>query len=123
MAYSGTTAASTDRNPPINLLGAIGRGPQNTYAGVLSPTTAQSTANYVGGANLWYYRSSDSSTIACSVGYFTDGLQLGMKTGDAMIYVHQTSYGTSPDIAFGVLVSSNSTAGFNIAAGALIQSS
>ena len=122
MAYFGTTAASTDRNPPLNMTSQFG-GPKNTYAGVLSPTTAQSTASYVGGASLWYYRSSDSSTIACSAGYFTDGLQLGMKTGDAMIYVHQTSYGTSPDIAFGVVVSSNSTAGFNLAAGGLIQSS
>ena len=122
MAYSGTTAASSDRNPPINLIGALSP-PKNTYAGVLSPTTAQSTALYVGGAGLWYYRSSDSSTIACSVGYFTDGLSLGMKTGDAMIYVHQSSYGTSPDIALGVLVTSNSTAGFNMAVGGVIQSS
>ena len=124
MAYVGTTGASTDRNPPICISGGGLAQPQrNTYNGVLSPTTAQSTAAYVGGGNLWYYRSSDSSTIACSAGYFTDGLQLGMKTGDAMIYVHQTSYGTSPDIAFGVLVSSNSTAGFNMATGGLIQSS
>lgn len=122
MAYFGTTAATTDRNPPVNLLSAVGRI-QNTYAGVLSPTSAQSTEPYVGGAALWYYRSSDSSTIACSVGYFTDGKQLGMRTGDAMIYVHQSSYGTSPDIAFGVLVTSNSTAGFNLATGGLIQSS
>lgn len=121
-AYFGTTAASTDRNPPVNLLSA-GRGPQNTYAGVLSPTTSQSTAPYVGGMGLWYYRSSDSSTIASSVGYFTDGLQLGMKTGDVMMYVHQSSYGTSPDLSFGVLVTSNSTAGFNLAVGGVIQSS
>lgn len=122
MAYFGTTAASTDRNPPINLLTGNGRV-QNTYAGVLSPTSAQSTQPFVGGSGLWYYRSSDSSTIACSAGYFTDGLQLGMRSGDAMLYVCQSSYGTSPNIAVGVLVSSNSTAGFNLATGGLIQSS
>jgi len=122
-AYSGTTAGTTDQNPPVNLTNAIGRH-INTYNGVLSPTTAQSTAPYVGGpGNIWYYRSSDSSTIACSVGYFTDGLSLGMRSGDLMIYVHQTSYGTSPDLAMGVLVTSNSSAGFNMAVGALIQSS
>jgi hypothetical protein len=122
MAYYGTTAASTDRNPPINIIPSFGRV-QNTYAGVLSPSSVQSTANYVGGAGLWYYRSSDSSTLACAAGYFTDGLQLGMKTGDAMIYVHQSSYGTSPDIALGVIVTSASSAGFNMAVGGLIQSS
>lgn len=123
MAYYGTTAATTDRNPPICLTGGIGQPSRNTYNSVLSPSTAQSNAQYVGGGNVWYYRSSDSSTIATSVGYFTDGLQLGMKTGDVMMYVHQSSYGTSPDLAFGVLVSSNSTAGFNMAAGGVIQSS
>ena len=123
MAYYGTTAASTDRNPPICLTGGLAQPSRNTYNGVLSPTTAQSTAGYVGGGNVWYYRSSDSSTIGSSPGYFTDGLSLGMKTGDAMIYVHQSSYGTSPDLAFGVLVSSNSTAGFNMAIGGVIQSS
>ncbi len=122
MAYSGTTAATTDRNPPINLLSVM-QPVQNTYASVLSPTTAQSTAHYVGGAALWYYRSSDSATIASSPGYFTDGLNLGMKTGDVMMYVHQSSYGTSPDLSFGVLVSSNSTAGFNMAIGGVIPSS
>jgi len=45
-----------------------------------------------------------------------------MKTGDAMIYVHQSSYGTSPDVALGVLVTSNSSAGFNMAIGGVIQS-
>ena len=122
MAYYGTTAASTDRNYPVNLIGAL-NGPKNTYAGVLSPSTAQSTAAYVGGCGLWYYRSSDSSTIASSPGYFTDGLALGMKTGDVMLYVAQSSYGTSPSVAMGVLVSSNSTAGFNLAIGGVIQSS
>lgn len=122
MAYSGTTAATTDRNPPLNFLSLMG-GPKNTYAGVLSPTSAQSTASYVGGAALWYYRSSDSATIASSPGYFTDGLQLGMKTGDVMFYVHQSSYGTSPDFSIGVIVTSNSSAGFNMAIGGVIQSS
>ncbi|HQU17307.1 MAG TPA: hypothetical protein PLO69_14595 [Gammaproteobacteria bacterium] len=123
MSYKGTTAASTDRNPPINLLSVIGGGPKNTYAGVLSPTTAQSTAFYVGGAGLWYYRSSDSSTLVQTAGYFTDGLGLGMKTGDVMFCVHQTSYGTSPDLSVGVVVTTDSTAGFNMAIGGSIQSS
>ena len=123
MAYYGTTAASTDRNFPVNLLSAIGGGPKNTYAGVLSPTTAQSTASYVGGMGLWYYRSSDSSTLVQTAGYFTDGLALGMKTGDVMFCVHQTSYGTSPDFSIGVIVTSNSTQGFNMAIGGSIQSS
>ena len=123
MAYYGTTAASTDRNPPICLTGGLGQPSRNTYNSVLSPSTAQSTAQYVGGGNLWYYRSSDSSTLAQTAGYFTDGLSLGMKTGDVMMMVHQTSYGTSPDLSMGVLVTTNSTAGFNMAQGGSIQSS
>lgn len=123
MAYSGTTAASSDRNPPLCLTGGIGQPSVNTYNGVLSPTTAQSTAPYVGGTNLWYYRSSDSATIASSPLYFTDGLQLGMKSGDVMMHVRQSSYGTSPTLSFGVLVTTDSTAGFNLAQGGVIQSS
>ena len=123
MAYYGTTAATTDRNAPICLTGGIGNPSVNSYNGVLSPTTAQSTVQYVGGNNVWYYRSSDSATIASSPGYFTDGLSLGMRTGDVMMYVAQSSYGTSPSLSFGVIVTSNSTAGFNMAIGGVIQSS
>lgn len=120
-AYSGTTAATTDRNPPTQI---VAMQPSiNTYGSVVSPATAQSTAPYVGGSGLWRYASSDSATIASSPGYFTDGLKLGMKTGDVMIYVHQSSYGTSPDVSLGVLVTTNSTAGFNMAIGGVIQSS
>lgn len=125
MAYSGgpsTTVASTLQNPPVNLLSVMGTL-QNGMAKVLSPTTAASTAPYVGGCALWYYRSSDSSTLAQTAGYFTDGLALGMKTGDVMFCVHQTSYGTSPDFSIGVIVTTDSTAGFNMAQGGAIQSS
>ena len=121
-AYHGSaTEASSDRNPPVCLV--PNQPTINTYGSVLSPSTAQSTAGYVGGTALWRYTSSDSATIASSPGYFTDGLARGMRTGDAMIYVHQSSYGTSPDISFGVLGTSNSSAGFNMVPGGVIQSS
>jgi hypothetical protein len=129
-AYRGSaTEATTDRNAPIQICGVLSPG-INTFGSVLSPTTAQSTANYVGGASLWYYRSSDSATIASSPGYFTNGGLLGMKTGDVMLYVSQSSYGTSPAFGIGVLTTTAGTSAggaytgaFNLAQGAVIQNS
>jgi hypothetical protein len=46
-----------------------------------------------------------------------------MHIGDVIIIVAQTSLGTSPTMNMGVLVTTNSTAGFNVATGAAIASS
>lgn len=124
MAYSGSTALTSVANPPRQI--ATGGSPIANQSGNLlgiGGTSVVSTLPFVGGCSLWYYVSSDSATIATSVGYFTDGLALGMRAGDVMLVVNQSSYGTSPSFSMGVIVTSNSSAGFNLAAGGVIQSS
>lgn len=121
MAYQGSTLGASAANPPILL--ARGLGSINNTGGNVLGSSLQTTQPYNGGSGLWYYASSDGSTVLQGAGYFTDGLSLGMRIGDAMISVSQTSLGTSPTCQFGVLVTTNSTAGFNIAIGAAIQSS
>ena len=126
---TGTSLGTSLANPPINLVRGLGAimnpsgnmlGSVNAAAGF---TSLASTNVFSGGSGLWYYCSSDSATIATSPGYFTDGLQLGMRIGDVIFNVAQSSYATSPTLAIGVLGTTNSTAGFNQVAGAVIQNS
>lgn len=122
MAYSGSTAASSVANPPILLVSA-GLSPTLNASGNVVGSSAQTTATFAGGNALWRYTSSDATTLTKGAGYFTDGLALGMKNGDAIIIVEQSSLGTSPVVSMGVLVTTNSTAGFNCASGGVITSS
>ena len=122
MAYSGSTAASSVANPPILMIG-MGPTPTLNASGNVLGSSAQTTSAFTGGNNLWKYNSSDGSTLLQGVGYFTDGLALGMRNGDILISVSQSSLGTSPTCQIGVLMTTNSTAGFNVATGAAIQSS
>lgn len=127
--HGSATEASSDRNPPVQMVALI--APTiNTYGSILGTATAQSTQRYDNGGALWYYRSSDPTTLAMNAGYFTDGQSRGMKTGDVMMVVEQSSYGTSPTFKVGVLVSTNcttsgvgSTGAFNMAIGSVISSS
>jgi len=122
MAYSGATAASSVANPPICVLPA-GITPVNNAAGNVLGSSLQTTTAFNGGVQIWRYTSSDGSTVIQAPGYFTDGLALGMHIGDILISVSQSSLGTSPTCAIGVLVTTNSTAGFNVNTGGMIQSS
>jgi len=121
--YSGTTAASSLQNPPVMLLG---QGPTPTYndRGNVLGSNVQTTQPFgYAGNSLWRYTSSDASTLAQGAGYFTDGLALGMHNGDIIFIVAQSSLGTSPSMNIGVLMTTNSTAGFNVAAGGAMASS
>lgn len=121
MAYSGSTELTSVNNPPRQI--TLGNAPIANVRGNVLGSSLQTTTPAAGGANLWYYCSSDSATIACSAGYFTDGKQLGMRIGDGIMIVSQSSLGTSPTIAFAVLGTTNSTAGWNAVTGGMIQSS
>ena len=121
MAYQGSTLGASAANPPILL--ARGLGSINNTGGNVLGSSLQTTQPYNGGSGIWYYASSDGSTVLQGAGYFTDGLYLGMRIGDVLISVSQSSLGTSPTCQFGVLVTTNSNAGFNVAIGAAIQSS
>ena len=122
MAYSGSTAGTTSQNPPVALLPNV----TPTYGAanqVLGSSLNTTSAYYGGGFQIWKYNSSDASTLLQGAGYFTDGLALGMRYGDILIHACQTSLGTSPTLNIGVLVTTNSTAGFNINTGGAIASS
>lgn len=120
MAYSGTTAASSVQNPPVNL--ARGIAALTSTAAVLGATGLSGPV--LGGTGLWVYSSTDTSTLLQGPGYFTDGAKLGMRTGDMIMNVYASSLGATPSsIQLGCLVTTNSTAGFNVAIGAAIQSS
>lgn len=122
MAYSGSTAASSVANPPICIL-PMGITPTNNASGNVLGSSLQTTTAFSGGVQLWRYTSSDASTLAQGAGYFTDGLSLGMRNGDIIFIVAQTSLGTSPTMSIGVLMTTNSTAGFNVASAGAIASS
>lgn len=121
MAYSGSTQVSSLQNPPINIIRALGR--LTSTAAVLGSTSV--TSNQVlGGTGFWFYSSTDGSTLLQGAGYFTDGFYLGMRVGDLLFNVSASSLGSTPsNLGIGVLVTTNSTAGFNVATGAQIQSS
>lgn len=109
MAYSGSTA--TTPNLPI----LIGRG-------IGGPLAANSTS-VAAGSGLWFYNSSNLTTDMTVVGFFTDGKQLGMRSGDVlMANTFSTQSSTGQIVVIGTIVSSNSTAGYNLSTGGSITS-
>jgi hypothetical protein len=88
MSYSGTTAASTLANPPLQIARGVG--------GVNTISTGTG-----GGRGLWFYGSSNGSTELVSNTFFTDAFYLGMKAGDVVIGVHAT--GSSVGVSLGVI--------------------
>ena len=122
MAYQGTTSATP--NLPINL--TRGMGTQRTTGGDLFQSTASTSYDKVsGGTGLWVYQSTDpTTTIVGTLGYFTDGLNLGMKNGDIIFCQSQTSQGSTSSLLMGIatLYTTNSTAGFSVGTGSLVLS-
>ncbi len=112
MAYSGTTAASSVQNPPL----LIGRGLGMLTSTLAAVVGATSPLRQTGGTGLWIYQSLDGATITSSIAYFTDGQQLGMRNGDFILISAATAAGsTTVGMALGMLMTTNSTAGWNTA--------
>lgn len=88
MSYSGTTAASTVRNPPIQIAKGLGGGVQSGSTGGT-------------GTGLWFYSSTNGSTEVHAAGFFSDAKYLGMKAGDVVIGVSNT--GSSAHVWVGIL--------------------
>jgi hypothetical protein len=107
MAYSGTTAATTASNPPIQI--ARGVGNFNPNIAVVGSTASMLAAG--GGAGLWLYQSVDGSTLTEVPGYFTDGGYLGMKNGDVLIGVNATSVGSTTVLLYMGILQTTSTFG------------
>ena len=114
MAYSGTTAASSVANPPLLLSRIAGARSILGTSGLVGWTSGVTRA---GGIGLWQYISTNLSTDITAVGFFTDGFQLGMQVGDILLDVQYTSAGSSFVCGLGVLVTTNSTAGWNLTTG------
>lgn len=88
MAYSGSTAASSIANPPVRIGGAM-------------TNTCNTLSTGGTGAQLWLYNSTNSSTQLTDTAFFSDAYYLGMKQGDAVMFVSCT--GSSVGIGIGVL--------------------
>lgn len=103
MAYSST-------NPPVPAMGTL--------------TRASTTASLYPAPQLWLYRSSDGSTLVTeSTGYFTNGFQLGMRIGDALIGTKVSSHGSSAMLIYlGVVTSQGSTGLTVVSASSLVGS-
>lgn len=116
MAYQGTTAASSVSNPPLQVTQPLSGGGfstvQSSGINLGSTQIGSSLATLPGralGLNLWMYASTDpSSTVLASSTYFTDGIQLGMKPGDAIIVISASSLGSSATISLGVVTMQSS---------------
>ena len=98
MAYAGSTAASSLANPPA--LTAGGR-----------LTRGSSLGSNPRGGQHWDYRSADGSTVTSAANYFTDAWYLGMRPGDIIHGVYQSSLGTSTQYSYRLIVTGVTTAG------------
>lgn len=110
MAYNGSTASSP--NPPRLLVPAMS-----------GPLAMSSTSIARRGSQLWIYNSSDGTTVWENAGYFTDGKALGMQLGDILMGLSwSTESSTGHITVYGALVTTNSTAGWNLSTGGTMTS-
>lgn len=120
MAYFGTTAATSQANPPRKMTQAFAR-PANSLLpssnGLVTVVGSSVGANNQGG-DLWFYCSTNLTTDLTASNFFTDGLQLGMAPGDMIMGVEFTSLGSSLVTFLGAIVSV-STAGASLSTGSL----
>jgi len=107
MGYVGTTAASSVSNPPIQ----IARG----LAGGILGSTLQ-------GTGVWFYSSTDGTTVMESSTYFTDGFYLGMRQGDVVYGAAGASIGSTTPIAYFGILGAVSTAGAGLSTGGTMTS-
>lgn len=98
-SYVGTTAASSVANPPICLIHGLGGQGNQTCPG----------------NSIWSYCSTNTTTEVTTANFFTDGQALGMKVGDIVFGVYQTSVGSTSPIPYMGAIGQVSTAGANIA--------
>ena len=105
MAYYGTTAATTLRNPP-RLISAPGLYGQQATSGL---TTSPDSPNNQGG-QIWAYCSTNKTTDIVVAGFFSDGADLGMRPGDWVFATQFTSAGSTVVGSIHMVTVVNSTA-------------
>ena len=106
MAYSGTTAATTLRNPPRLVAGGALYG-QPASSGL---STAPDSPNTQGG-QIWMYVSTNLTTDVTADGFFSDGAKLGMRPGDWVMVTSFSSAGSTVHGSLHIVATVNSTAG------------
>ena len=113
MAYSGTTAATTLRNPMRLTAGGGLYSPSNGASTVSSGLSTASETPNAQGAKVWSVCSTNLTTdwMGGTIGDITDGYELGMRPGDVVMATQFTSHGSTIVLSFHVVASVNSTAG------------
>jgi hypothetical protein len=97
-SYLGTTQLSSVANPPFELMNTLGGA-----ANRICPGTA-----------LWSYCSTNSATEVTTANFFSDGVQLGMKVGDIVFVVYQTSVGSTSPLPYMGVIGASSTSGVTL---------
>jgi hypothetical protein len=97
MSYKGTTEASTVTNPPMRIASGLG-------------ACVQGSSSVGGSLGLWLYSSSNLTTDLTEAGFFSDAKSLGMKMGDIVLAVQQSSIGSTAVLLVGT-VAALTTAG------------
>lgn len=108
MAYSGSTAASSVANPPTLISGNL--------------TIGSTSGPNVRGGKVWHYHSSDGSTVTSAANYFTDAYYLGMRPGDVVLGVYQSSVGSTDVYSYRLVCSGVSTSGASFSTGQMSTS-
>ncbi len=109
MAYKGSTALSSDANPPRAM-----------FSGMWGARSTNILPVEVGGQNLWLYNSTDSSTEFSAANWFVDGFYLGMQEGDMIMGACATGSSKIPYVG---VIGAVTTAGCAIAStGSIISS-
>jgi hypothetical protein len=93
MAYSGTTAASSVSNPPARIGNSL-----------ISQRNINESTSVAEGGSLWTYTSTNLTTDLATSGFFSDGKELGMRTGDIVIAAtYSTASTTSFELVIGMI--------------------
>jgi hypothetical protein len=114
MAYLGSTQSSSVANPPIQMFGAVGAGPDVRLTGgstllytgnnYQQSSTATVRSGLGSGQGFWMYNTTDMTSSPWNGSYFTDGGALGMRPGDVVCIVsHATTVMSSYYLSFAVV--------------------
>jgi len=126
MAYFGTTAPTSQSNPPRQLVAPFATNPALPGSTEFLSTQGSTASNNPngpggGGGGDWFYSSTNLTTDITAANFFSDGFYLGMRAGDMVRGNQFTSAGSSVITFIGTVVSV-STAGASLSTGSLITS-
>ena len=112
MAYYSSTEASSVANPPVLIAGSLARTKTNAAYGIGSQ----------GGIAVWAYGSTNAAATVSAANFITDGYYLGMRPGDLVLGVYQSSLNSTDVSSYRLVVSSVSTDGVYFSTGQMSTS-